>query len=353
VRPLNLLDIVEFLIRHGRRLALWTVGFAIAGYLVSYAIPSIYGATAVILPPEDDELAAALSASRRGVGALAGLGRLGGQYFTQADIALATLRSRSVHEQVVREFSLEAVYKAKTLEDAVRGLRENAAIRIGTDGTISVTVKDEDPKRAADIANAFLRGLDERNRDFRTYRARRTREFLEERVVQTDSLLRASEQRFVKYQGSKGTVVLSPDARGAADAVAGLMAQKVSAEVELSVMRGYASPRSEELQRLESRVRELSRQIGDLPSSQVGGASLLRQIAIHQALLGVLTTNLEEARIREVMDTPTIQVLDEAVPSQRRLWPRRLYIALFGGLVGLGLGLLAASGRLRAPKLAG
>ncbi len=340
MRSVNLLDAFQYIWSRGRRVALWAVAFGLAAYLISLLIPPIYLARAVILPPDEDELAAALSISRRSLGGLGALGRLGGgSYFTEADLALATHRSRSLHLAVVREFDLVRRYKKKRTDDAIAELRENSTIRISTDGTIGISVRDRDPQKAADMANAFLSNLDEFNRTFRSARARRTREFLEIRVADTDSLLRSSERKLGAYQGKKGAVVLMPDARGAGDAAASLMAQKVAAEVDLAILRSFASPRSEELQRVEARVRELSRQIGALPATQIGGAELVRQVVIQQQVLAVLTTQLEEARIREVMDTPTIQVLDAASPPEKRLWPRRGLIALFGVILGVLIGL--------------
>jgi uncharacterized protein involved in exopolysaccharide biosynthesis len=350
LKPFNLLDAVGFLRSRGRRFALWGIGLAVAGYLVSFLIPSVYQATAVILPPDEDDLTAALSFARRGVSGIPALGRLGGgTYFTQADVALATLRSQSVHESVVREFDLVRVYKAKTREDAVRTLRDKTTIRIGSDGTISVSAWDRSAIRAAGIANAFFDNLDEFNRTFRTSRARRTREFLERRVAETDSLLRDAELKLAAYQGRKGAMVLSPETRAAADAAVSLMSQKLAAEVDLQIMRSYASPNSEELQRLEARVRELGRQIGGLPATQIGGAELVRQVVVRQQMFALLTNQLEEARIREVMDTPTIQVLDRATPPERRVWPKRLLIAAFGFVLGLGVAIVASSRSRAVP----
>ena len=344
MRPVNLLDVVEFIVRHGRRIAIWAVGLAVLGYGASYLIPPQYRATAVILPPEEDELASALSLGRRNLGPLGGLGKIGAQYFNQADISLATLRSRTVHERVARRFDLQNAYKKKNLEQTVEALRDRAKSRIASDGTIAIAVVDENPERAADIANGFMSELDASTREFRSAQARRTREFLTWRVVQADSMLRDSERQLAAYQRQRGAVVLPPDARGAVDAAAGLMGQKVAAEVELALLSGYADARSEEYRRLEARVRELSRQIGQVPSTQVGGAEIVRRVALQQQMMAVLSTYLEESRLREVMDTPTIQVLDPAIPSHKRTWPRRSLIALFGFALGAGIGLVRVLG---------
>jgi len=348
--PVNLLDLLEFLKRHLVRVLAFAFAFALAGYLLSYLVPPVYQSSASILPPDDDELTASLSMARRGIGGLPGLGKLG-SYFTQADIALAILRSRSVAETLVAQYGLQKVYGEKKVEDAIRDLRANAVIKIGTDGTIGITVSDKDPRRAADLANSFLAQLDLYNQTFRSSRGKRTREFLERRVAGTDSLLRASERALADYQKRKGAVVISPEARGGVDAAVSLMAEKTRREMELELLRTYAGPGSEEVARLEGIVRELRRQIGDIPNTQVGGAELVRHVAIQQQVLTVLTSQLEEARIREVMDTPTIQVLDVARPPAHRSWPRRGLIAGVGFLIGIGIGLLVATGRL-GPRLA-
>ena len=347
----NVLDLFDFFKRHFRRMLLWGVAFAVVGYLLSYLVPPVYKASASILPPDDDDLTASLSIARRGMGSLPGLGKLG-SYFTQADVALAILRSRGVHEALVREFELQAVYKKKKLEDAIKQLRENTTIKIGTDGTIAIAVTDRNAQRAADMANGFLAQLDIYNQRFRSSRGRRTREFLERRVAGTDSLLRGSERALAQYQKIKGSVVLPPEARGGVDAAASLMAEKVRGEMELEILKSYAAPHSEEVQRLEERVRELRRQIGEMPTTQVGGAELARRVAIQQQVLAVLTSQLEEARIREVMDTPTTQVLDTARPPERRAWPRRGLIAGFGLLLGMAIGAADGAGRLPGRRSA-
>jgi uncharacterized protein involved in exopolysaccharide biosynthesis len=334
---LNVLDLFERLRRRALPILLWGLAMAVAGYAISFLVTPVYRASAVILPPEDDELTAALSFSRSSVMGMNPFTRLG-SYFTQADIAMAILRSRTLREGLVHEFDLQHRYHAKTEERAIRILDKKTHVGSGTDGTISVSVEDRDPKTAAAMANRYISELDAFNRDFRSFRARRTRMFLSARVAQADSSLRAIERSLVLYQKQKGAVVLPPDVRGSVDAAASLMGDKAAAEVELELMRGYASPQSDEVQRLEARVNELGRQIGALPATQAGGADLLRQVTVEQEVYGFLTAQLEQARIREAMDTPAVQLLDSARPPEKRVWPRRSWIALFGLLAGALVG---------------
>lgn len=340
--------VLDFLRQHWRRVLLWAVLGAAIGFAISYVIPPTYRATAVILPPEEDELTAALSLSRRSLGNLGALGKIG-SYFTQADVALAILRSRTVHENVVRDLELETVYHSKNIEEAVRVLGKKVRVRISSDGSIAVSAEDKTSERAAAIANAFMSELDSYNQQFRSFRGRRIRQFLESRLAECDSTLHQVENRLAAYQEEEGTILLPPDAGGVGSGASALLGQVVAAEVQLELLRSFSSPTSEEVMRQEALVNQLRRQIGSLPATQTAGARLLREWAVQQQLFALLTAQLEQARIREAMDTPTIEILDRAVPPYRRAWPRRAWVALFGFVVGLILGVTDARGGIPRP----
>src|SRR4029079_6672846 len=98
--------------------------------------------------------------------------------------------------------------------------------------------EDRDRKRAANMAMAFLEELNNYNIHNRNTRARATREFLEQRVHETDSLLRTIEVQLKQYGERKHTVVPT-SAGGDAQSAADLMARKISLEVHLGVLRTY------------------------------------------------------------------------------------------------------------------
>jgi tyrosine-protein kinase Etk/Wzc len=350
LRPINILDALDFLWNHARRIGLWAVALGVVGYALSFIVPATYRSSVVILPPEEDELSASLSLPRSTLLGLSPLTRLGST-FTQTDIDLAILHSRSVRERIAGQFDLQHVYRVKSLDAASKGLGKHCRIRLATDGTISVAVEDRDPRRAAALANQFIAELDLYNQKHRSFRGRRTRMFLERRVAEVDSTLHATEQHLALYQRKQGTVVAPAETRGSLDAATSLMAQKTTAEVELELMREYASEKSEQFQRLQARVRELRKQVGALPTAQVGAAELLRQVAVQEEVFALLTSQLEQARIREAMDTPTVQVLDPAKPPEKPFWPRHSWIAVFGLLLGVVIGTSDAAGKLsRLPR---
>ncbi len=313
---------------------------AIAGLLtlgIGFLMPRWYRATAVILPPEESDLLSNMALAQRALTRFPAFGMLN-DYFTPADIFKAVLGSRSIQEEIVARFELKSVYRQKSMEKTLKALRENTRVKLNPDGTIQVSVEDRDPVRAAEMANGYLEALDRFNVEKRNTQARRTRQFLESRVSETDSLLRASETALRAYQERTRTVVptamQSVDLRSSAD----LMARKMMLEVRLGVLRGYLSDDHEQVVQVKRELASLGARIGSLPALQTDLTRLVRDQKVYEQLFLLLTAELEQSRIRETMDTPTVQVLDPAVPPERHSRPRRLLLAIAAALLaGVGM----------------
>jgi uncharacterized protein involved in exopolysaccharide biosynthesis len=63
---------------------------------------------------------------------------------------------------------------------------------------------------------------------------------------------------------------------------------------------------------------------------------------VQETLLGLLTQQLEQARIAEAKDLPIVQVLDPAIPADRHARPRVLRNLVLATLVGMIVGPLVA-----------
>jgi uncharacterized protein involved in exopolysaccharide biosynthesis len=68
---------------------------------------------------------------------------------------------------------------------------------------------------------------------------------------------------------------------------------------------------------------QLDRRLASIPTLQGDLVRLIRDQKVYEQLYLLLTAELEQARIRETMNTPTVQVLDRAVPPERHSWPRK------------------------------
>ena len=74
---------------------------------------------------------------------------------------------------------------------------------------------------------------------------------------------------------------------------------------------------------------------------------LLRQLKTLEQLKALLTAQYEQARIEEVRDVSTLEVLDVATPPEKRARPQRTLLVAMGFLLGLAAGTAVAL--LEAP----
>jgi uncharacterized protein involved in exopolysaccharide biosynthesis len=299
---------------------------------VSFLLPRWYRAQAVILPPEESDLASNMSLAQRALTKFPAFGILT-DYYTPADVYKAVLSSRTVQEEISKRFDLQHIYHQKSPEKTLKALKGHYRVKLNPDGTISVSVEDRNPGRAAQMTNAFLEELDRCNIEKRNTQARRTREFLERRVTDTDSLLQRAEDVLRHYQETHKAV--APVMAGSSDvqAAADVMSRKLALEVRLNVLRGYLREGSEQIVQTQTELNALNSRIATLPELQTELARLTRNYKVQEQLFLLLTAELEQARIRETMDTPTVEVLDTAVPPEQHSRPRRLILAIGAGLL--------------------
>ena len=329
---LDLRTLAMLVWRQRVRVVLATALAGVLTLLVAFLLPRWYRASAVILPPEEADLMSNISMASKALTKFPSIGDLG-EFFTPADIYKAVLKSRTVQEAVVDRFQLMKVYRLKSREKTLKMFGTLSSVKLAPDGTIRVTVEDRDARRAADMTMAMLEALDRFNIEKRNTQAHRTRLFLEKRLAETDSLLRTSEAALRSYQEVHHTVAPTAINSASISAATDLMASKIELEVKLGVLRGYLQEDNEQIIQVRSELDQLKRQIGTLPALQTDLARLIRDNKVQEQLYLLLTGELEQSRIVELKQTPTVQVLDPAVPPERPSRPRRLVLALGGALL--------------------
>jgi uncharacterized protein involved in exopolysaccharide biosynthesis len=251
----------------------------------------------------------------------------------------------------------------KSREKALRALRKHTDTEVTEEGLIHVAVEDRSSRRAADIANAYLVLLDRFNKQSLTGRARRTREFIEGRLAETESSLQSAEQALRDFQQSTGAIALPEQAAVSIETAAELWRQITELEVALAATGSFESDRSPRVVRLKRQIDELEARLGDLdrgymeespslgsdsierrsifvglknaPDLTLRYGTLFRDVEVQRAVFQFLTRQFEEAKIQEARDTPTIQPLDSAFPSEVASRPRKKVIV--SAVTGLAL----------------
>ena len=333
-------------------LALVLVSMLAAGSYTYFRMPKIFESRATILTPKEaggggGGLAALLVSSSAGQ-FLGGLNTGGG---TNRDILVAILKSRTLAQELADRFRLKEYYGAKYDEDVIRGLQGATDISVSKEGAVvSIVVEDRDPKLAADIANAYVTHLDRLFAKLGTSDASRQRAFIADRLEKTEKSLRQAEESLRRFQEKNKAIVIQEQAKSALDESARVKGQLVAAEVQLEVMRSFATESNPQVIAQKRQIEELKRQLSqtqygrgmDLPHESAQGGQprrefhlpftqvpelgmelvrLTREVKIQETVFTLLTQQFEQAKISEAKDVPTVQLLDKAVPAERKSRP--------------------------------
>jgi tyrosine-protein kinase Etk/Wzc len=333
--------------RNRGTIAAFAAAGTVVGVVLALVLPAWYQAGAPLLPPSESESGFGLVSLLRGISVP---GITIPTEATPADVFLAVLRSRRLNTEIIKQFDLQTRYKRKKTEDALRELARHSKFKLTEAGTIEINVEDRDPKRAADMANAYVDLLDRFNRDVRMTKGRRTRLFVEGRLQDTKTQLAAAEQKLAEYEARHKTAGLSPEASSSVESAARLYAQRTNLEVRLGVVRGYTRASTDEETQIQEQLDELDRQLAALPQTGLEQARLLRDVKTYEQVYVLLNAQYEEARIDEARDVTTVEILDPAIPPERRSHPRRSLLVGVGLLLGLGVGLTAVVVRRPAPQ---
>lgn len=193
---INLLDLLLVLAKNKAMIIKVTFAAALLGLGISIIMPNIYTASAKILPPQQSQSSAsAMLGQLGGLASLAG-GSLGIK--NPNDLYIAMLKSRTLLEKIAKRFDLQQRYEAKTLTDTLKELQDNSTSTSGKDGVITVEVSDHDPKRAADMANAFIEELNTMMQTNAVTDASLKRTFFEQQLHQAKDKLTDAEIRLDK-----------------------------------------------------------------------------------------------------------------------------------------------------------
>jgi uncharacterized protein involved in exopolysaccharide biosynthesis len=82
----------------------------------------------------------------------------------------------------------------------------------------------------------------------------------------------------------------------------------------------------------------------EVPKLGLELARLTRDLKIQEAIFELLSSQYEQAKIQEAKDTPTIQVLDRAVPPEKRSRPKRAMMVILAGIASLFVGIVFTFG---------
>ncbi|WP_029918058.1 GumC family protein [Pelobacter seleniigenes] len=343
---INLLEYLLVIVKHKKMIFLTCLVTFILTCGITLLMPNIYTSTARILPPQNDKGGlSSMLGSVSNIAALAGLSVGGGS----GELYVGMLKSRSIADAIIDKFDLMEIYGQKYRVKTYKILNDAVNFSVGKDdGIITVTAEDEDPKRAAAIANTYIEELKKLNIKLNLNNAGRERLFLEERLAVVQNDLSKAEDALKDFQEKNKAIRIDAQASAIIDAFATLKGELASKEVELGVLRSSQTDQNPQVKALREEITQIREQISQLEQSHDGKTSsadiflatsevpelgiqyarLLRDLKVQETLYELVTKQYEMAKISEAKNTSTIQVLDAAMVPDKKSKPRRSIIVL-------------------------
>jgi capsule polysaccharide export protein KpsE/RkpR len=349
----SLIDLLTWLGEGKRLIGIATIAAALLSLGIAFLQTPIFTARTTLLPPGSQQQsgsAAALAA----LGSLGGLaGGLGGK--TPDELYVALLKSDSVVHALDEHFDLKKRYQVKNFEALRKALPEH--VRVSSDkktGVISVEVDDEDPKFAAEFANAHASELTKVLGRLAVSEAQGRRVFFEQQLKDTKEHLIKAEQDLRAVQEKSGVIVLDKQAEALIGGAAQLRAMIAEREVQLKVLRTGATEQNPDVMRMASELHALRGELARMESNQGGNAGSAadmpvgkipeaaidyvrarRELKLQETLLESMIRQYEVAKLDEAKEGPVLQQVDKALPPDYKSKPSRALIVLAGTLLAL------------------
>jgi capsule polysaccharide export protein KpsE/RkpR len=351
-----------------RRVLVWSF---VASIILTLLIRNRYEAVVRLMPPEGQAgsalamLGALASSKTGGAGVAAGLaGDLLGVKSSGA-LFVGILGSQTVQDRLIQEFDLRRIYGNSKIEDARDSLTRHTTVSEDRkSGIITIQVTDQDPKRAAAMATAYVQELDRLVAKVSTSAARRERIFLEDRLKSVKQDLDAASRNFSDFASKNTAIDIPAQGKAMVEAAARLQGELIAAESALRGLQSIYTDENVRVRAMRARVAELRAQLDKLggggeadsdPSSKeanplypsirrlpvlgVTYADLYRQTKIQETVYELLTQQYELAKVQEAKEIPSVKVLDAAVVPTKKVFPPRVLFMFLGTMLGLAVGI--------------
>lgn len=331
---IDLLDLLQVIAENLRLLVLGPLAIGLAALGISFAIAPTFTATTVFMPPQQQQGAAAML--MQSLGALGGLAGAAAGIKNPNDQYVSLLKSDAVANVLIGRFGLVERYESELMTDARKALDTVSKISAGKDGLITVEVDDRDPALAANIANAYVEELGNLLGKLAVTEAQQRRAFFEKQLKQTKEQLTKAEQALRSSGVNVSALKSNPAA--AISGVAQLQAQIAGQEVKIASMRGYLTESAPDFKQALTELGALKAQFAKLERpAQAEGADAdyvarYRDFKYYETLFELFAKQYELARVDESREGAVIQVVDVAVPPERKSKPKKAMIAMLATL---------------------
>ena len=233
-----------------------------------------------------------------------------------------------------------------------------------------MSVLDEDPDLAAQMANTFVGVLNRRNTELNQESASTYRVYLEDRLERAEQAVDSLTAEMQAFQERYGVVEIEAQSAALMSSLADANALVATAEVEYEMLRSELGDDNPQTRTAAAGLAAARRRLSGLTSGSdavmpvpirslpaVGRqfAGLQQGLLLQTEIVKQVLPLYEQALLTERRESDAVQVLDRAEPPARKAEPRRsvlvLAATLSGFLIAVALVLALAVARRAGPSV--
>ncbi len=364
---INLIDLIYPVYNRRKFLIKFCLIITILTGIISFFSEKVYEAKTVILPEAQEgggsgiELKAAFLEQF-------GVSGLGGSSGTPSAVFEAVLKSNELAMEVLNRYDyymLNGMKNADKLKTAKSIAEKINVSKSKDDPSISISMQSPDPIFVADIANSYVKALDNYNLTNSYTSARRLKEYIENRLKVAEDELDIAQKELRAFQEKNRAISISKQTEATLEVLAEMESQRVALEVAKAAKERFYKGPHIELEQLDAQINAINKNITRLTNSQEASvpielengkvefyipltsipalnydeSKLLLKVKAKTGVITMLTTQLEQAKLDEAKDMPTINTLEIAEPPQKAVKPKLKLNVILGFVVSLFLGI--------------
>ncbi|MNR82137.1 Tyrosine-protein kinase etk [compost metagenome] len=371
------------ILKHKNQIIAFSLTASLGATLFIALQPNQYTATATIIPVEkstSSNLSSLLGAMGGGLGMFVSQSGFGGG---TTDKFLAILHTRTLAESIIAKQNLlpviynerwdethqkwkhpwfilkkSDVSRAPSIQDAVVELSKTTSIKSDKrTQVVSISFTAQDPEVASRVANAYVDELNRYLTENALSSAKNSRLFVENQLNKAKDEMANYELAMRNFQQKNKVVSLDAQAEASVKTYSDLKAKLIAAEVELSVTEKGSLSSDPRVALKQQEVVELKKQLSQFedsadsspivsfhkaPSLGLSYARLKRELLIREKVFELLTQQYEMAKIQEAQEDISFQVLDHAVPPEKKTGPKRTTFVITAFITSLMFGVAAS-----------
>ena len=356
-KQIDMLDILLILAKRKWFIIIVTIVVSIGVVTYSLLTPEIWTSTATILPINNEVSSFSFSSTLSGLQS-----SLLGKSFTSSGTNLVTvMNSRTFSEDIINRFDLIDYFDITVHDSLVRmhealddfGSEMRTIVLDEESGLIMIAINSKDKYLSAEIANYFVTKIEYYNLTTSKSKGRERREFIERRLTDVKQEIDDLSTLMLNFQKENKVLLLNEQVKAIIEIFAKLEAEKRTIEMERDFLVQNYSTDSPQVITADQKLKIINEKINSLKKTsentdylfeldEVADLSLnygyiKTQLEIKKRVYEFLYPQYESAKIEEVKDLSTVEVIDNAKPAGMRTRPKRALICIIAFFLAMFL----------------